>query len=388
MDQAAAPGTRRVEILAATTRRPGTEVEMFSGVRGDGLSFADIVVSIPPTHQTGKVELPHEVPGNPATDFVTLKPTGRIDESEALAKLHQLVKTKPKRQVLVFVHGYNNRFEDSVLRFAQMVHDYKAEDAVVPILFSWPSKANPLAYGFDRESSDFSRDALEYGLGLLAKDPEVGGITVFAHSMGNWVTLEALRQMSIRDGRVARKIHDVILAAPDVDVDVARKQVNAMGPPSLRPRFTLFASADDRALAFSQRLHFDRRLGAVDSNQEPWKSTLRSEGIYAFNLTEEGAGDFFRHTKVAEVPQVVALVGSVILSRQTLTDAKVSPGEALTGVTVGVAAVAGHAVGAVLSAPIAVLDPETREHYGNQVEAVDNQLGAVGQSLQDAASPQ
>jgi esterase/lipase superfamily enzyme len=106
---------------------------------------------------------------------VTLKPTRAIDEpQEALATLHRLVKTKPKRQVLVFVHGYNNRFEDSVLRFAQMVHDYRAEDAVVPVLFSWPSKAKFLAYGFDRESSDYSRDALEHGLSLLAKDPEVG----------------------------------------------------------------------------------------------------------------------------------------------------------------------------------------------------------------------
>ena len=40
--------------------------------------------------------------------------------------------------------------------------------------------------------------------------------------MGNWVTLEALRQMAIREGRIAPKIRHVMLAAPDVDFDVAR----------------------------------------------------------------------------------------------------------------------------------------------------------------------
>jgi len=41
-------------------------------------------------------------------------------------------------------------------------------------------------------------------------------MTVLAHSMGNWVTLEALRQMAIRDGRSRQKILNVILAASDV----------------------------------------------------------------------------------------------------------------------------------------------------------------------------
>jgi esterase/lipase superfamily enzyme len=50
VDEAAAPGTSQVEMLVATTRKPGAPVEMFSGDRGDGLRFADIVVSIPPVH--------------------------------------------------------------------------------------------------------------------------------------------------------------------------------------------------------------------------------------------------------------------------------------------------------------------------------------------------
>ncbi|MGH6841006.1 MAG: hypothetical protein ACREDV_02790, partial [Methylocella sp.] len=79
----ASPGTSQVEMLVATTRAPANEpAEMFSGERGDALAFADIVVSIPPVHQKGKVEFPHQIPGDPATDFVTLDPTGTIDRTK------------------------------------------------------------------------------------------------------------------------------------------------------------------------------------------------------------------------------------------------------------------------------------------------------------------
>ena len=54
-------------------------------------------------------------------------------------------------QVLVFIHGFNDRFEDAVFRFAQVVHDSDAP--VVPVLFTWPSRGSVLAYGYDREST-------------------------------------------------------------------------------------------------------------------------------------------------------------------------------------------------------------------------------------------
>ena len=73
-------------------------------------------------------------------------------------------------------------------------------------MFTWPSRGSVWAYGYDRESANYSRDALERLLQFLSKDPAVGEISVLAHSMGNWVALEALRQMAIR-GR-ARQSED------------------------------------------------------------------------------------------------------------------------------------------------------------------------------------
>jgi esterase/lipase superfamily enzyme len=131
-----APGTSRVDMIVATTRRPAPSPgELFSGERGSAVSFANIVVSIPPesVREIGDVQWPRTSPGNPATDFVTVK----ADRLE-LAKTRDWVRAKaagtPKHRVLVFVHGFNNKFDDAVFRFAQIIHD--ADAAVVPVLFT------------------------------------------------------------------------------------------------------------------------------------------------------------------------------------------------------------------------------------------------------------
>jgi esterase/lipase superfamily enzyme len=127
-------------------------------------------------------------------------------------------------------------FWDAVFRFAQIVHDSDAP--VVPILFTWPSRGSMLAYGYDRENTAYLRNALESLLKAISRDPAGGEISILAHSMGNSLALETLRQMAIREGKVTPKIHNVLLAAPDVDVDLAREAIVDMGPKVNRPAFT------------------------------------------------------------------------------------------------------------------------------------------------------
>src|SRR5208283_1162675 len=71
-----APGTSHVEMVVATTRaRAEQPAFLFGGSRAPEASFADMVVSIPPdaNRKIGEVQLPQQPPGNPETDFVTLK---------------------------------------------------------------------------------------------------------------------------------------------------------------------------------------------------------------------------------------------------------------------------------------------------------------------------
>jgi esterase/lipase superfamily enzyme len=369
---ATAEGTSQVDMLVATTRLKADPSEMFSGSRGTALSFANITVSIPPdsARKVGDVQWPSKVPGNPATDFVTRK-AEFIERPQALQWFNRAVAKVPQRRVLVFIHGFNNRFDDAVFRFAQIVHD--AGTPVVPVLFTWPSRGSLLAYGYDRESSTYSRNALEAVLSAIAKDPSVGEITVLAHSMGNVVTLEALRQMAIRDGRVAPKIRNVLLAAPDVDVDLARQEIADMGPN--HPNFTLFVSADDRALAFSRRVWGDSvRLGAIDPEAEPYRTEIENSKINVINLTKLTSDDSLNHSKFAQSPEVVQMIGRQLASGQVLTDSRVGVGDVIIGATAGAAAVVGKAAGVVVSAPVAIIDPQTRATLGEHVEELGQSI--------------
>jgi esterase/lipase superfamily enzyme len=376
---ATVPGASTVDMLVATTRmRANDPQEFFSGNRGPELSFAEFTVSIPPAanRQEGEVQWPRSVPGNPATDFVTLK-ADVIDRKQATAWFSRTVRSVPQRRVLVFIHGFNNRFDDAVFRFAQIVHD--ADARVVPVLFTWPSRGSVLAYGYDRESNAYSRNALESTLRMLANDPAVGEISILAHSMGNWVTLEALRQMAIRDGRVAAKIRNVLLAAPDVDVDLFREAVVDMG--QSRPSFTLFVSQDDRALAISRRIWGDAaRLGAIDPDQEPYRSEFDTSGITILNLSKLKTGDPLNHSKFAESPEVVRIIGRELAEGQTLTDSRVGVGDRIIQVTAGAAAAVGTAAGLAVSAPVAVVDPRTRENFKGHVDS-------LGQAVSGTLTP-
>lgn len=372
-------GAHRVEMLVATTRAaeaaaPGV---LFSGERGRGMRYADIAVSIPPdgARQIGEVQWPRAAQADPAREFATLR-ADVVDLKTALARFDTRIKRTRDRRVLVFVHGYNTRFEEAVYRFAQIVHDSGAP--ALPVLFTWPSRGRLIAYGYDRESAAYSRDALESVLQALADDREVREIAVLAHSMGNWTALEALRQMAIRKGRLSPKIKEVMLAAPDVDVDVFRRQVEEIGPN--HPPFTLFVSRDDDALAVSRRVWGDRtRLGAIDPNAEPIRSDLERAKVVAIDLTDAKSSDALNHSKFATAG-VVQAIGRRLAAGQTLHDGQAGIGERIGGVAVGAVSTVGTAAGLAVSAPFALIDGRTREGLGDQIEAVGDGLGATMRS--------
>ncbi len=331
-EQAPVRGASQVDMLVATTRLPSpVPGEMFSGDRGDP-GFAQITISIPPDHKTGQVEWPQQVPADPARSFAVVK-ADVLSRYSVLAKFGNRLAKGPTRSVLVFVHGFNNTFEDAVLRFAQIVHDSGTDD--VPVLFTWPSAGKLLAYGYDRDSSTYSRDALERTLDYLIADKSVGEISILAHSMGNWVTLEALRQMAIRNHSISPKIKNIMLADADVDIDVFRTQVATMG--ANRPGFTVFIDANDKALAVAKILWGSKaRLGDFNPNAEPYKTFMERNRIRIVNMTDVRTHGWIDHGVYADSPRIIRQIGLQLAAGQALTDQRISPIEGLSLVTVGV----------------------------------------------------
>ena len=365
----ASQSTSQVEMMVATMRKrsenPG---EVFSGERGLTPAFAEITVSIPPDNvrKVGEVAWPRRLPPNPATDFATTK-VEQVDQPAAEKWLNASVRKSPDRSVLVFIHGFNNQFEDAVFRLAQIMHDSGAQS--VPVLATWPSRGHLLAYAYDRESTNYTRNALEDLFQYLGRDSEVKEVSVLAHSMGNMLALEALRQMAIRNGGLPPKFKNVMLAAPDVDVDVFRTQIADMG--KQRPRFTLFVSRDDRALAFSRRIWGDvPRLGAIDPEQSPYREELAANNITVIDLTKLKAGDKLHHSKFADSPEIVQLIGAPLSTGQPLTDSRLGLGDHIVMATAGAAQTVGTAAGLVVTAPIAVVDQNTRENYTHHIETL------------------
>ena len=345
-------GASTVDMLVATTRAPVDIPEgvMFGGERARGLRFADIAVSIPPdaVRKIGDVQWPTQRPGDPARDFVTLR-ADRMDLAEAQASFNKRIAANPGHHALVFVHGYNTRFEEAVYRFAQVAHDSGAD--VVPVLFTWPSRGRALEYLYDRESASYSRDGLEAVLQALADDKQVSEISILAHSLGNWVAVEALRQMAIRDRGLPAKIKNIMLASPDIDVDVFRREIAEIENGHKPPPVTLFVAQDDKALGLSQLIAGDEpRLGAVDPTREPYRGMLAEAGVRVVDLTALATDDPMRHGKFASA-DVVQAIGARLANGQALTDAKSNLGETVGAIAINATHAVGAGVAGVATAP-------------------------------------
>lgn len=352
---AAAPQTSKVEMLVATTREPsGDPGTLFNGERSSKPHLTQITVSIPPNHTSGTVQWPEQLPPDPSKDFAVtnVRQIATIEQGRAWFGQHV-----NGGHALVFIHGFNNTYEDSVFRLAQIVHDSKMQ--ATPVLFTWPSRAEITAYQYDKESTNYSRTGLEQALRTLAADPNVKDITVMAHSMGTWLAMESLRQMGIRDGHVNAKIHNVILASPDIDIQVFAKQYAEMGEP--RPKFTIFVSQDDKALAVSSFITGRvSRLGAINPAEEPYRSKLEEAGITAIDLTKVKTEDGLNHGKFAESPEIVQLIGQRLMTGQTLTDSNVTLGQGISAVVGGTMANVGAVAATAAAAPATLIEKPLR----------------------------
>jgi esterase/lipase superfamily enzyme len=327
-----APGASRVRVLVASTRqRSSDSAQMYGGERAGETSYAAITVSIPPdsNRKAGEVQWPKTLPGDPKRDFVTLS-TDYLTKQQFLAAVDEGAKRNKDGKVIVFGHGFNNRFDDAVYRFAQIHHD--AQVPAVPVLFSWPSRGSAAlrAYIYDKESANYSRDAFDELIDDIGRNRNVKETNVLAHSMGNWIAVETLRARALRGKRQGDKLKNVMLVAPDVDVDVFQAQLRRMGPNI--PRLSLFVSRDDKALGLSEVIAGGvPRLGDIDPEQEPYKSEFEKAKIDVYDMTSMKSAH--AHSKVFEnVSTVVGMIRARFAAGQKMTDREADGLGGVTGV--------------------------------------------------------
>lgn len=79
----------------------------------------------------GQIQWPSLLPGEASGDFVTVS-ADYIDKSTFMNSVTAEAKRVLVGKVLIFVHGFSNKFDDAVYRFAQTVDDSGAPS--VPVL--------------------------------------------------------------------------------------------------------------------------------------------------------------------------------------------------------------------------------------------------------------
>ncbi|SHL68765.1 alpha/beta hydrolase [Roseibium suaedae] len=308
-DKPAADATTH-DILIATTRerdeRPGT---YFNGERTQRLDYAEAVISVPPAHKASQIEWPETFPGDPEKEFVT-RSAHYIDGQDAFrARLNQRLGKLPtqNRTTFLFIHGYNTLFAEGLYRFTQFVHD--ANFPGVPVFFTWASRGKLTDYVYDLNSALAARSALEKALIDISRS-NTREIVILAHSMGNQLLMETIRQMTPKDREALfRKIETVVLASPDIDIDVFKEQLRRIG--KLREPLIILTSSDDKALRVSEVIAGGKqRVGSYADDKE-----LADLGAIVLNLTELSAPDSINHSKFAELAQYAPELRSVLSQR-------------------------------------------------------------------------
>lgn len=301
----AVPGITEHRIFITSTRQ-ATEVAgaFFSAQRAPDLVLASVDVTVPPSHVTGEIERPARLPPDPARHFTITNPLVYSADAAFSSALRRELASRPRgdRRILFFVHGYNNTASDAILRLAQFVHDtgYKG----VPVLLSWASAGSAPRYVYDLNSALVARVQSDEMTTLLAASG-AESVDVFAHSMGAFLMMEGLVDQQL-SGKLGSRglLGTVMLASPDIDIDLFRTQISIL-PEAVRKSIFLLISKDDAALRFSRRIAGGvPRVGAADTAE------LEGFGVTVIDLSEVNNSASGNHSKFAGSPEVVRLIGA------------------------------------------------------------------------------
>ena len=281
-DEAKKIWMQTVEVFFGADRSEDTEKPpstRFGKQRGD-YQIGTVTVSIPLQHKTGNIERPKwyrfELNVDPKK-HMTLLDVSILNSTE----MEQRIKTLyPEKLVsaFVFVHGYNVSFESAALRTAQMAFDLGLKS--LPSFFSWPSQDSMHSYSEDESNIEWAEPHVKQFLETFAKASKATEIVIIAHSMGTRAVTRALASLRFSSPDLAHQFKELVLAAPDIDADVFKRDLLPVLVASAQS-VTLYASANDRALQASKRIHGSPRAGDIGPGMivEPGLETIDASSI-------------------------------------------------------------------------------------------------------------
>lgn len=181
-----------------------------------------------------------------------------------------------RRDVLVFIHGFNVSFSEALDVGALLARDLKVSGAPLDVVvLSWPSDGDAvpfMSYYSDREDARASgpsvaRAFLKLQEFLAELDPGeycLRRLHLLTHSMGAYVLRNGLTALIAKDPKKLIRIFDqIILAAPDEDDDAFETDEKMRLLPKLAKQVTVYFNTNDKALGISDTTKSNPdRLGA------------------------------------------------------------------------------------------------------------------------------
>jgi esterase/lipase superfamily enzyme/TRAP-type C4-dicarboxylate transport system substrate-binding protein len=261
--------------------------------------------------------------GKPYKGVIRLKSGALVtDLSACIAGLTDILQEAASNRVLIYIHGFNNSFEEAIRRGVRLLEDAEYQGPV--IVWSWPSEGEVVAYGKDADTirgttRRFARNFVKE----LMKSDEVNKIDFIAHSMGARLGLELMEMLS-DGGQYPTKLGNFIFAAPD-ESDINFKGTLNAATNYVGPK-TLYATECDVPLAFSAKLHKQQRAGTGG-----YDKIILNKHIQSIDVSKLELNCFWRnfavvnafslsHSYVFDVPEVIADMKQVFKTGHNLTD--------------------------------------------------------------------
>lgn len=294
-----------VPVYFATDRQPimaaGSGEDPFGPNRADAMSYGIVKVSIPATHHAGQLEAPLSFVRvrflENSRKHVLLLRSEQLDRGEFFDRMRSSLASAERSDALIFVHGFNNTFSDAARRTAQIAFDVGFQG--VPVLFSWASRGSPtpLGYSADSQTVQWSRGNVERFLEDFVASTDAQRIYLIGHSMGTQALTSAYVSLLKRRPELRERIKEVILAAPDIDAGLFRRD---LAPELVRigAPVTIYASSQDRTMALSKQAAAYPRVGDVT------EGLVLVPGIETIDATGFDTG-FLGHSTFAEARELL-----------------------------------------------------------------------------------
>ena len=296
-------GPEHIIFMGSTWPTSDVIGTFYGSERSPDLGLSSVDVHIPPTHVPGNLEMPKQLPPDPATEFAIVAPAVYASDAAFIAGINRALALLPpdKRDILVFIHGYNTTASEALLRLGQFVEDTGYQG--VPVLFTWASAGQATKYVYDINSALVARPQFGHMAALLSQT-NARGFDVFAHSMGGFLTMEGVLALDLQGKFNTRgRLKTLVLASPDIDIDLFESQLAQMDID--KSKIFVLVSSDDGALRLSRFLSGGVvRLGAADAER------VAALGVNVVDLSQISDETSGSHSKFASSPEVVQLIGA------------------------------------------------------------------------------